>query len=254
MAQVFHQNDPIFVNSGNQRHPSWTEYVFVDYFSKRKGIGRFGSDNWIQDINGKYVGYKSKQQFIICWNCNGEGTMKPEGFSETATYRVKCPECDGNGQADASIKYTRYQINRRDLVMTAEDYAPVKAEQEAQKMRQIEANQKREERINGLVGDLLIKADQLFSIVREQNRPGFLKEGEQPIDIEHEMAKWLRNQRDGELSMSASRVIENRKPRCSVEDCNSIASYDGMCYSHWNIVQQAAAFAEQADVTEEATA
>lgn len=229
MAQSFTIGQEVMVRDSysSRRSPSFSKKLFVGFFKKSTGGGRFGVDKYTEIPGvGPYAGYRDLPRVAKCGFCDGTGQVVPEGFSSTATYRVKCTRCDGKGEQDFASKHVGHCANRSDLILSMVDYAPILLSKMAQKEREAASIQARETRVNTMIS-------QLADVVTDTIEASLTDD---TVDLELVLAKWLRNRGSDELRLAADRVIESRLPRCVEDGCDSAAangeSYAGRCYRH----------------------
>lgn len=212
-----------------------TGFFFKGRFAKNPAYSTWsrGQKEYIAKENGTYVFVQKNDRTYACVHCGGTGFVLPEGFdpegkteAHIAYYRQPCTgwSCV-NGQRTEPGR-GKFIIDRKDKVMSIEDYAPILAAKQAAAVAERSRIRARETRVAGRVQELV---DFLPTLLTEYNK-------------ELALAKFLdEGGRLGELGESIRKVIQKNLPRCSVDGCNeAISSYtDGMCYNHWSIAQAA---------------
>lgn len=215
-----------------------TGYFFKGRFAKNpaySSYSRHSGPQYIAKENGTYVFVKKADRTYECGYCSGTGfifdipeTADQSQMSEAARnyYRRSCDRIGCvNGQHTEPGR-GKYVIDRKDKVMSMDDYAPIVAAKEAAILAERVRARARNARIAGRVQELV---DFLPTLLTEDNKElalaNFLKEGG----------------RMSELSDSIRQVIEKNKPECLADGCHERVNteyYGGMCYNHWSIVQR----------------
>lgn len=214
-----------------------TGFFFKGRFAKNPSYSSWsrGQKEYIAKENGTYVFVQKADSVYACGHCDGAGFIYniPETADQSQMteahrnyYRQSCTGYGCvNGQRTEPGR-GKFIIDRKDKVMSIDDYAPILAAKHAAELAERVRQRARNARIAGRVQELV---DFLPTLLTEGNKElalaNFLNEGG----------------RLSELGTSIREVIEKNKPECSVDGCHErVNSYtDGMCYSHWSIAQAA---------------
>lgn len=181
--------------------------------------------NYVADPRGTYIGYREAPVDRKCAVCLGEGKYLPEGFAPTASFRKYCSQCQGTGII-LDRGSLRYIHNRKDTVLTEDEYAPIAQEKLNRAAAQERMLAEQKTRIFGMC-DSFIKEMGLIN---------------QEVDPELAFAKYLKKVNFSELMRSADGIIKDRLPFCEIEGCNNkqeTAYYAPLCIHHHYAKQDA---------------
>lgn len=233
------------------------EVVVLDYEDRRSGRKHYETGFFVKGRFRKNPAYSSysrhSQEYIAdatrgthlfvqkadsvyqCGQCDGTGYVFniPEGLDpETMTeahrnyYRQPCNRYGCVGGQRTEPGRGKYIIDRVDKIMTKEAYQPILDAINARAVEEQLRNNARKRRIAGRVQELV---DFLPTILTAENK-------------ELALAKFLdEGGRLTEMGESVRQVKEKNKPRCTHAGCTKPGETysNGMCYEHWNEVQQA---------------
>lgn len=109
---------------------------------------------YLPDPTGNFVMVSDQPTIRTCWKCDGLGKYLPEGFDPEASYRKPCETCNQTGQV-TSDPYCETIMNRKDWIMSEEEYAPVLEQILARDAAKKQGELAKKERENSLIKQLV---------------------------------------------------------------------------------------------------
>lgn len=146
---------------GVRDYPTYTEQVVLGFYRKNPGYSsyysRHRSQEFIEDPKGNYVRVTKPTKEWDCNGCANTGHTEPrwEIIDDQYTKTDICPNCEGRGKITSSGNYNETVLNRKDYIMSMEDYAPILAARAAKVKREEEAKEAHKRLVNNLIIDLV---------------------------------------------------------------------------------------------------
>lgn len=159
MAQKFEIGQMVMVCTYHNRRydtsDSWQGPYIVKGFSRKNGGG--WSYNFKEDPAGDYVSYASIPVMRQCNWCSGSGQMEDDtkdGDQASLPFLVACSRCEGTGKVNSG-SYENRVLNRKNNILSMENYRPLQLENEERKRRQASIEEIRQQRRKTLISQLV---------------------------------------------------------------------------------------------------
>lgn len=144
---------------GARDYPTYREQIVLGFYHKNPGYSQYWrhSQEFIEDPNGNYVRVTSPTKTWDCNGCANTGQVEPywEIVDDQYTRLTICPNCQGKGQIISTSSYNETVINRKDTIMSMEDYQPILDERAARVKREEEYKKAHQQLVSNLIADLV---------------------------------------------------------------------------------------------------
>lgn len=144
---------------GTRDYVTYNEQIVLGFYRKNPSYSAYSrhSNEFIEDPSGNYVRTARETRVYDCNGCANTGVVDPywETIDDVYTKLTVCPNCQGKGKIISQPSYSETTLNRKDFIMSMEDYQPIVDAKLARQKREQEYATAHTKLVSHLIADLV---------------------------------------------------------------------------------------------------
>lgn len=144
---------------GVANHPTYTKQTVLGFYRKNPSWSTYSrrAQEFIEDPTGNYVRVARETRVYDCNGCANTGQVEPYWDTVDDMYQrlTVCPNCQGKGQIISPPSYHETILNRKNFIMSLEDYQPILEAAQARIKGEEESKKAHAQLVNNLIADLV---------------------------------------------------------------------------------------------------